>query len=279
MHPAQKNLYAHAYGSEQCERKALHKLRCMHPDLPVPDIQLAPANQRSAPPPLMRLTGASKLYDKGSRPHEALRAVDLDIHRGEFAAIVGPSGAGKSSLMKMLGLLEAPTSGGYRFLGVPERSLSDEQRLWIRRRFFGFVPQAFSLLRSTSLQGNVALPLMYRGLSAERCQLAAMRALAVVGLEDQGHKMPDELDSVQNGKAAIARALVCNPSVLLMDESSPSSDLPLCPDIGKLLHKLNTEHLLTVVLVAQEGSANLWARRVIHVDAGAVQRDTSNQPH
>jgi putative ABC transport system ATP-binding protein len=243
------------------------------------DVQHQPAAREHARPPLMCLTGAGKQYDKGSNTREALRSVDLDIHRGELTAIAGPSGAGKSSLMKMLGLLEAPTSGGYRFQGVPEQSLSDEQRLWMRRRFFGFVPQAFSLLQSTSVKGNVALPLMYRGLPTERCQTAAMRALAVVGLEDCGHKMPDELDSVQQGKAAIARALVCNPSVLLVDESSMSSDLPLSPDIGMLLLKLNTEHLLTVVLVAQEVSANRWARRVIHVNAGAVQCDTSSQPH
>lgn len=225
--------------------------------------------------PLMRLTGASKLYDRGSCTHEALKSVDLDIHRGEFTAIVGPSGSGKSALMKMLGLLEAPTSGGYRFQGVPEQSLSDEQRLWLRRRFFGFVPQEYNLLRSTSLQGNVALPLLYRGLSSERCQTAAMRALSLVGLEDCGHKMPDELTGTEHRKAGIARALVCNPSVLLVDRASRAADQPLCPDIGSLLRKLNTEHLITVVLVTQKASAADWAPRVIHVNGGAVELDTS----
>ena len=150
----------------------------MNLDINLSDMGRTPAARPPASLPLMRLTGASKRYDQGDSVREALRSVDLDIHRGEFAAIVGPSGSGKSALMKMLGLLEAPTSGGYQFQGVPEQSLSTEQRLWLRRRFFGFVPQAFNLLRSTSLQGNVALPLMYRGLSAERCQSAAMRALA-----------------------------------------------------------------------------------------------------
>jgi putative ABC transport system ATP-binding protein len=250
----------------------------MHLDLDISDIQHAPADRLSAPVPLMRLTGASKLYDKGSSTREALRSVDLDIHRGEFAAIVGPSGSGKSALMKMLGLLEAPTSGGYSFQGVQEQSLSNEQRLWLRRRFFGFVPQGFNLLRSTSLQGNVALPLMYRGLSAERCQLAAMRALAVVGLEDQGHKMPDELDRCQHGKAAIARALVCNPSVLLVDSGSQPSEQPLCADIGSLLRTLNTEHLITVVLVTEQASARHWAQRTVSLNGGAVERDISRAP-
>lgn len=229
----------------------------------------------TATQPLMRLTGASKLYDKGNATHEALRSVDLDIHRGEFTAIVGPSGSGKSTLMKMLGLLEAPTSGGYRFQGVPEQSLSDEQRLWLRRRFFGFVPQEYNPLRTCSLQGNVALPLMYRGLSSERCQTAATRALSLVGLEDCGHKMPDELTVTEQSKAGIARALVCNPSVLLMDRASRASDQPLCPEIGTLLRRLNTEHLITVVLVAQKSSAAEWAQRVIHVNGGAVEQDTS----
>ncbi|WP_082585666.1 ABC transporter ATP-binding protein [Hydrogenophaga sp. Root209] len=232
---------------------------------------------RTCTQPLMRLTGASKLYDKGSATHEALRSVDLDIHRGEFTAIVGPSGSGKSALMKMLGLLEAPTSGGYRFQGVPEQSLSDEQRLWLRRRFFGFVPQEYNLLRTHSLQGNVALPLMYRGLSPERCLTAATRALSLVGLEDCGRKMPDELTGTEHGKAGIARALVCNPSVLLVDRASRASDQPLCPDIGTLLRRLNTEHLITVVLVSQKASAADWAQRVIHVNGGAVEHHTTHE--
>lgn len=246
-------------------------------DLDLSDTALQPV-EANARPPLMRLTGAGKLYDKGATPREALRSVDLDIHQGEFTAIVGPSGAGKSALMKLLGLLEPPTSGGYEFLGVPERSMSTEQRLWLRRRFFGIVPQAFHLLRSTSVQGNVALPLMYRSMPTERCQTAAMHALSVVGLEDCGHRMPDELSRVQHGKASIARALVCNPSVLLVDESSLASDEPLQPEIGNLLQKLNTDHQMTVVLVAQHDSAARWARRVIHVKGGAVEHDTCGSP-
>ncbi|MFN7121908.1 MAG: ABC transporter ATP-binding protein [Hydrogenophaga sp.] len=249
----------------------------MNLDLDLSDMQRTPVAQHPAAMPLMRLTGASKLYDKGSSTREALRSVDLDIHRGEFTAIVGPSGSGKSALMKMLGLLEAPTSGGYRFQGVPEQSLSDAQRLWLRRRFFGYVPQEYNLLRTTSLQGNVALPLMYRGLPPERCQAAALRALSVVGLADCGHKMPDELTGTEQGKAGIARALVCNPSVLLVDRASRSSDQPLCPDIGGLLRKLNTEHLITVVLVAQKASAAAWVQRVIHVNGGAVEQDTRRE--
>jgi putative ABC transport system ATP-binding protein len=245
----------------------------MNLDINISDIERTPGTPRPAPTPLMRLRGAGKLYDKGSSPREALRSVDLDIHRGEFAAIVGPSGSGKSTLMKMLGLLEAPTSGGYQFQGVPEGSLSADQRLWLRRRFFGFVPQEFNLLRSTSLQGNVALPLMYRGMSAERCQSAAMRALAVVGLEDHGHKMPEELDSIQHGKAAIARALVFNPSVLLVDSAGRTSDQPLCPHIGGLLRTLNTDHLITVVLVTQQASAGHWAQRTVSLNDGAVEQD------
>ena len=249
-----------------------NRMNTVHPS---PNHLRTPGDGRSARRPLMCLTGASKLYDKGSTPREALRSVNLDIHKGELTAIAGPRGSGKSALMKMLGLLEAPSSGGYCFLGVPEQSLSEEQRLWLRRRFFGFVPQAFNMLQTTSLQGNVALPLVYRGMPAERCQSAAMRALTLVGLEDCGHKMPVELSSMQQSKAAIARALVCNPSVLLVDESSPTSDQPLNPEIGALLSQLNTEHQLTVVLVDQPESAARWARRVIHVNGGAVEHDTS----
>lgn len=230
--------------------------------------------RETARPALMRLTSASKLYDKGSSTREALRSVDLDIHRGEFTAIVGPSGSGKSALMKMLGLLEAPTSGGYRFQGVPEHSLSDAQRLWLRRRFFGFVPQAFNLLRTTSVQGNVALPLMYRGLSAERCQAAAKQALTLVGLGECGHRMPDELNVTERDKAAIARALVCNPSVLLVDRVSRPSEQPLCPTIGTLLQSLHADHLMTVVLVTEKASAARWAQRVVHVNEGVVEHDT-----
>jgi putative ABC transport system ATP-binding protein len=243
------------------------------------DIQHKPPKGAGAHLPLMRLTGVGKLYDKGATPREALRSVNLDIHKGEFTAIVGPSGAGKSALMKLLGLLEAPSSGGYQFLGVPESSLSADQRLWLRRRFFGFVPQAYHLQPSTSVQGNVALPLIYRSLPAERCQTAAMRALSMVGLDDCGHKRSEELTSMQLAKAAIARALVCNPSVLLVDESSLASDQPLHPEIGALLRTLNTEREITVVMVAQKESAAHWARRVIHVHGGEVEHDTCDLPH
>jgi putative ABC transport system ATP-binding protein len=249
----------------------------MNLDLDISDITPALRERHRERPPLMQLTCAGKRYDQGSAQREALRAVDLDIHRGEFAAIVGPKGSGKSSLMKLLGLLEAPTSGGYRFQGVPEQSLSAEQRLWLRRRFFGFVPQEFNLLRCTSLQGNVALPLMYRGLSPERCQTAAMRALSLVGLADFGHKMPDELTRSQQGKAGIARALVCNPSVLLVDQASRASEQPLCPDIGTLLRTLNTEHLITVVLVTHHDSASAWAQRTVSLNGGAVERDVRRE--
>lgn len=256
-----------------------HCVSCvrMNLDFNISDIEHTPAARHPAALPLMRLTGASKQYDKGSSTREALRSVDLDIHRGEFTAIVGPSGSGKSALMKMLGLLEAPSSGGYRFQGVPEQSLSDAQRLWLRRRFFGYVPQEYNLLRTTSLQGNVALPQVYRGVSPERCQTAALRALSLVGLEDCGHKMPDELTSTEQGKAGIARALVCNPSVLLVDRASRASDQPLCPEIGSLLQKLNKEHLITVVLVTQKTSAADWVQRVIHVNGGAVEQDTGRE--
>ena len=245
----------------------------MNLDLDISDILPSTATRHHTRPPLMRLTCAGKRYDQGSGSRDALHSVDLDIQRGEFAAIVGPSGSGKSALIKMLGLLEAPTSGGYRFQGVPEQSLSADQRLWLRRRFFGFVPQEFNLLRSTSLLGNVALPLMYRGLSAERCQTAAMRALSLVGLGDCGHKMPDELGSIAHGKAGIARALVSNPSVLLVDQASRTSDQPLCADIGTLLRTLNTEHLITVVLVTRNDSASAWAQRTVSLNGGAVERD------
>ena len=246
----------------------------MNLDLDISDIRhVATQLPVPLPLPLMRLTSAGKRYEQGHGTREALRSVDLEIHRGEFAAIVGPSGSGKSALMKMLGLLEAPTSGGYRFLGVPEQSLSAEQRLWLRRRFFGFVPQAFNLLRSTSLLGNVALPLMYRGLSAERCQTAAMRALSLVGLGDCGHKMPDELSSTAHDKAAIARALVCNPSVLLVDQTGQDANVPLCAEVGALLRTLNTEHLITVVLVTQHESASTWAQRTVSLKGGEVEHD------
>ncbi len=281
MHLAQKKL------SLPCMRTVANGARpercvsCdrMNIDHHSPTRQRQPVHGHSARRPLMCLTGASKLYDKGSSAREALRSVNLEIHKGELIAIAGPRGSGKSALMKMLGLLEAPTSGGYHFLGVPEQSLSEEQRLWFRRRFFGFVPQAFNMLQTTSLQGNVALPLIYRGLPAERCQTAAMRALSVVGLEDCGHRMPAELDSTQQGKAAIARALVCNPSVLLVDAARQASEKPLCPEIETLLRKLNTEHELTVVVVTHSDSAARWAGRVIHVNGGAVEHDTSGLLH
>ena len=142
--------------------------------------------------PLIRLRGVTKVYGEGAMAFQALKGVDLDIHAGDFVAIMGPSGSGKSTAMNTLGCLDRPTSGDYLFQGVHVESLSRDERARLRRRFFGFVFQGFNLLARTSAQENVELPLIYRGEPATVRHAAAARALDAVGLKGWEHHMPNE---------------------------------------------------------------------------------------
>src|SRR5205085_408009 len=193
------------------------------------------ASARPEPAPLIRLRAVTRIYGSGAAAMHALRGIDLDIHEGEFVAVMGPSGSGKSTCMNILGCLDTPSSGSYRFRDVEITSLSRRQRSLLRRLWLGFIFQGYNLLPRTSALENVELPLMYRGTPpAERIALARS-ALAEVGLTGWEHHTPAELSGGQQQRVAIARAIVSNPSLLLADEPTGNLDSARSVEVMELL--------------------------------------------
>ena len=180
----------------------------------------------------IQLRGVTKRYGSGVAELMALKGIDLDIHAGEFVAIMGPSGSGKSTAMNILGCLDTPTGGQYLFKGAHVEALSRDQRARLRRRFLGFVFQGFNLLARTSAQENVELPLLYRGDSASVRCAAATKALQAVGLGGWEHHTPAELSGGQQQRVAIARAIVTEPAVVLADEPTGNLDTQRSHDHG-----------------------------------------------
>jgi putative ABC transport system ATP-binding protein len=227
-------------------------------------------------PPLLSLRGVTKTYGSGSAAFQALRGVDLDVEAGDFVAVMGPSGSGKSTAMNILGCLDVPTEGEYRFRGVPVQRLSRDQRALLRRRHLGFVFQGFNLLARTSALENVELPLLYRGFGAAERHAAARAALAAVGLDGWERHTPAELSGGQQQRVAIARALVTQPSVLLADEPTGNLDTQRSREIMELLTALNRERGITVLMVTHEAEMAAYGRRVVRFVDGRVASDRVN---
>ena len=221
-------------------------------------------------PPIIELRGVSKIYGVGQAAVAALREVNLSIWRGDFVAVMGPSGSGKSTCMNILGCLDSPTSGSYRFEGVEVGRLSRDQRARLRRNHLGFVFQGFHLLgRSTALE-NVELPLVYRGLSAAERRRRAAEALAQVGLTGWADHTPAELSGGPQQRVAIARAIVTQPEVLLADEPTGNLDSEKGREIMELLARFNRERGLTVVIVTHDEKLARWTRRAVRFLDGRI---------
>jgi putative ABC transport system ATP-binding protein len=227
---------------------------------------------------LIQLRGVTKRYGSGVAELMALKGIDLDIHTGEFVAIMGPSGSGKSTAMNILGCLDTPTGGQYLFKGAHVETLSRDQRARLRRRFLGFVFQGFNLLARTSAQENVELPLLYRGDSASVRRAAATKALQAVGLGGWEHHTPAELSGGQQQRVAIARAIVTEPAVVLADEPTGNLDTQRSHEIMDLLMALNQDHGITVLMVTHEADMAAYARRMVHFVDGRIASDETN-PH
>jgi len=233
----------------------------------------------SAPPaaeaaPLLALRGVTKVYGQGQAAMHALRGIDLDIQPGAFVAMMGPSGSGKSTCMNIIGCLDTPGAGSYRFEGVEVGGLSRNQRALLRRHYIGFVFQGFNLLARTSALENVELPLIYRGIPAATRHARAREALAAVGLSGWETHSPAELSGGQQQRVAIARAIVTEPAVLLADEPTGNLDTARSLEIMELLARFNREQGITIVMVTHEAEMAAYARQVVHfldglVDGGA----------
>ncbi|MCB1511536.1 MAG: ABC transporter ATP-binding protein [Hyphomicrobiaceae bacterium] len=232
--------------------------------------------QKNAPLPLIQLTGVSKVYGHGDAEVRALDNIDLTIAEGEFVAIMGPSGSGKSTAMNVIGCLDQPTSGSYRFRGVEVGKLTRNQRALLRRHFMGFVFQGFNLLARTSAIENVELPLIYRGMGFAERRVEAMTALQQVGLAHRADHSPSELSGGQQQRVAIARAIVTKPFVLLADEPTGNVDTKTSVEIMELLTRLNREQAITILMVTHEPDMAEYADRLVHFVDGRIASDKRN---
>jgi len=227
--------------------------------------------------PLISLRAITKTYGQGAAAFQALKGVDLDIPQGQFVAIMGPSGSGKSTALNILGCLDGPTSGAFRFKDIAVEALSRNQRAMLRRHYLGFVFQGFNLLSRTSAQENVELPLLYRGAETAQRHAAAHEALAQVGLTGWEHHTPAELSGGQQQRVAIARAIVTRPLVLLADEPTGNLDSQRGHEIMDLLVSLNREQGITIIMVTHEPEMAHYADRVVKFVDGLVASDESKE--
>jgi putative ABC transport system ATP-binding protein len=213
-----------------------------------------------------------KTYEMGAEQVHALSGVELDIHKGEYCAIMGPSGSGKSTLMNLIGCLDTPTSGRYWLAGRLVSELDDDELAYIRNKEIGFVFQTFNLLPRATALHNVELPLIYNGTPAEERVERARQALTLVDLADRMMHKPNELSGGQRQRVAIARALVNNPSILLADEPTGNLDSKTGEEIMGLFDRLHSQGN-TIILVTHEHDIAEHAHRAIHVRDGKVESD------
>ncbi|MFX0545959.1 ABC transporter ATP-binding protein [Roseovarius sp. S1116L3] len=224
--------------------------------------------------PLIALKGITKTYGAGDAEVHALRDVHMTIESGEFVAIMGPSGSGKSTAMNVIGCLDAPTSGSYRFLGHEVGDLGRDQRALLRRNYLGFVFQGYNLLARTSALDNVELTLIYQGMARAERGALAREALARVGLDGREGHDPSQLSGGQQQRVAIARAIVTRPDVLLADEPTGNLDTARSGEIMDLLTRLNRDDGITIVMVTHEPDMATYAQRLIHFVDGQIESDT-----
>jgi len=220
--------------------------------------------------PLIQLRGLRKVYGTGDLAVEALRGVDLDIHRGEYLAVMGPSGSGKSTLMHILGLLDSPTAGSYRLDGDEVSTLTRRRLAALRNRSIGFIFQNFNLLPRASLARNVELPLLYAGVPRSDRRARAARALEQVGLADRGRHRPNQLSGGQRQRAAIARALVTDPFVIMADEPTGNRDQNTGHEILEVFEELH-RHGQTLIVVTHDPAVARRAQRTIHIVDGLLE--------
>ncbi len=223
-------------------------------------------------PATIRLAGIRKVYRIGGEELAALDGIDLDIYRGEFAALMGPSGSGKSTLMNILGCLDRPSAGSYRLDGDEVAGLGDDALAVTRNKKIGFVFQNFNLLPRITALENVALPLVYAGMRKKERTARAQSVLEAVGLADRGMHLPNELSGGQRQRVAIARALVNEPHIIMADEPTGNLDTKSTKEIMDIFEKMH-EKGHTIILVTHEPEIAVRASRQLLVRDGKITRD------
>lgn len=220
----------------------------------------------------IRLRDIKKIYKMGGQELAALNGINLDIKRGEFAALMGPSGSGKSTLMNILGCLDRPTVGSYELEGKEVAHLSDDELAVMRNKHIGFVFQNFNLLSRISSLENVALPLVYAGVGASERRKRAQQVLEAVGLGDRAEHLPNELSGGQRQRVAIARALVNNPEIIMADEPTGNLDTKSTKEIMEIFQEMHGRGKI-IILVTHEPEIAVCANRQLLVRDGVITRD------
>jgi putative ABC transport system ATP-binding protein len=225
--------------------------------------------------PLITLKDIGRKYVIGAEIIHALKSVSLTINKGEFVALMGPSGSGKSTLMNILGCLDTPTKGQYVLNGVDVSHMTDNELAEVRNKEIGFVFQTFNLLPRNTALDNVALPLIYSGISKTQRINRATEALTNVGLQNRIHHKPNELSGGQRQRVAVARALINNPSIILADEPTGNLDTKTSIEIMGLLEDIHAKGN-TIILVTHEEDIALHAHRIVRMRDGLVEADHPN---
>jgi len=223
--------------------------------------------------PVLAFRNVTKVYGEGDTEVRALNGVDFEIWPGEFVAVMGASGSGKSTTLNILGCLDVPSGGSYDFMGVPVETLDRRQRALLRQNYLGFVFQGFNLLKRTTAQENVELPLVYRGTAIRERHRLAQEALGLVGLGDRMDHTSSELSGGQQQRVAIARALVTSPAVMLADEPTGNLDSQRTHEIMKLFRELNEKRGITIILVTHEDDVAAYTKRHIRFTDGKIAYD------
>ncbi len=221
---------------------------------------------------MLEIKKIKKIYQMGKVKVEALRGISFYIDKGEFVAIMGPSGSGKSTLMHIIGCLDQPTEGNFIIGGKDVSKLNDDRLAEIRNKRIGFIFQQFNLLSRTSILHNVEIPLIYAGVKAKQRRGLAKQALENVGLGDRVKHKPNEISGGEKQRAAIARALVNNPLIILADEPTGNLDTKTGEEIMKIFYKLHQQGN-TVIMVTHELEIARHARRIIHLRDGLIEKD------
>ena len=222
---------------------------------------------------MIALRGIDRTFQVGDQPVHALRHIDLDIPAGSYVSVMGPSGSGKTTLLNILGLLDRPDEGSYRFNDTETTALSEENRARMRRDQIGFVFQAFHLIPRLSAAENVELPLVLAAVPPRERRDRVADILAAVGLTDRAHHRPDQLSGGQRQRVAIARATIMRPRLLMADEPTGNLDRASGQEVISTLEALNGEGL-TLIVVTHDLELGTRARRRIRMDDGAIVEDT-----